>query len=97
MAQRCVTPWRTPGSASDPCASRHKQAHLPRQVTKKHDKYCGGSAGSRFLQACWDAGHLQWGGFLHSPLMVGASFAALPEHARAAATVGTEENVTGSS
>ena len=44
----------------------------PRQVTKKHDKYCGGSAGSRFLQACWDAGHLQWGGFLHSPLMVRA-------------------------
>jgi hypothetical protein len=48
---------------------------IARQVTKKHDKYCGGSAGSRFLQACWDAGHLQWGGFLHSPLMVRAPLA----------------------
>ena len=27
-----------------------------RKIAKKHDKYCGGSAGSRFLQACWDAG-----------------------------------------
>lgn len=52
-----------------------------RKVTKKHDKYCGGSAGSRFLQACWDAGHGEWGGFLHSPLMV-----LPPDHSAAAKT-----------
>lgn len=40
-----------------------------RKIAKKHDKYCGGIAGSEFLQRCWDSGHLKWGSFLHSPLL----------------------------
>ena len=29
-----------------------------RKIAKKHDKRCGGTAGSQFLQRCWDCGHL---------------------------------------